>query len=168
MPQSLSKLYVHLVFSTKYRMAWLDRAIRYRVHACLASVLRDLASPWVVVGGVEDHVHALFDVGKQTTPVTFVEIAKRESSKYVKTLGRKYSEFSWQRGYGMFSVSPFHRDRVEAYVRSQEAHHRLQSFQDEYRMMLRAHQIEFDERFVWDLPVSLSLTSRCADNHLRG
>src|SRR5262245_46667181 len=83
MSQSLTKIYAHLIFSTKNREPWLDDKIRPRVHAYLATIIRDLDSPWVVVGGVDDHVHILFDIGKMIAPVKFVEQAKRESSKFV-------------------------------------------------------------------------------------
>ena len=106
MPQSLTRLYAHLVFSTKNRRPFLDDQIRPRVHGYLATVIRSIDSPFVVVGGVIDHVHILFDLGKMHAPVEFVEQVKRESSKFVKTLGPQYSDFYWQRGYGMFSVSP--------------------------------------------------------------
>jgi putative transposase len=150
MPQSLTQLLAHLVFSTKNREPFLDVAIRGRVHAYLATVFRTLHSPWVVVGGVADHIHILFDLGKMVAPVTFVEQVKRESSKFIKTLGPRYGNFYWQRGYGMFSVSPQERNVVERYVRNQEEHHRGISFQDEYRTMLQRHGLEFDERYVWD------------------
>ncbi len=150
MPQSLTRLYAHLIFSTKNRDRWLDEAIRPRLHAYLATTIRDLQSPWVVVGGVADHVHILFDMGKMVAPVKFVERVKRESSKFVKTLGPQYAKFYWQRGYGMFSVSPKDRDQAEHYVRNQEEHHRHHTFQDEYRAILIRYGIEFDEQYVWD------------------
>lgn len=150
MPQSLAKLYAHLVFSTKNREPNLDDEIRPRVHAYLATIVRSLDSPWVIVGGVADHVHLLFDMGKHHAPAAFVEQIKRESSKFVKTLGARYKRFYWQRGYGMFSVGPAHRDEAEAYVRNQEEHHRTKSFQDEFRAMLRRYGVEFDEQYVWD------------------
>jgi putative transposase len=128
----------------------LDDAIRPRVHAYLATTIRNLDSPWVVVGGVADHVHILFDMGKMHPPVEFVEHAKRESSKFVKTLGPEYHDFYWQRGYGMFSVGPAHRDEAEAYVRNQEEHHRAKSFQEEFRMFLEHYGVSYDEQFVWD------------------
>ena len=93
MPQSLTKLYAHLIFSTKTHERWLDDEIRSRVHAYLATVIRDLDSPWVVVGSVEDHVHILFDIGKKTAPMKFVEHVKRDSSKFIKTLGSQYGKF---------------------------------------------------------------------------
>ena len=150
MPQSLTKLYAHLIFSTKNREPFLDEEIRPRVHAYLATVIRSLDSRWVVVGGIADHVHILFDIGKKHAPVEFVEKVKRKSSKFVKTLGPKYKRFYWQRGYGMFSVGPAHRDEAEAYVRNQEEHHRSKTFQQEYRAFLKRYGIVYDERYVWD------------------
>jgi putative transposase len=150
MSQSLTKLYAHLVFSTKNRQPFLDTAIRPRVHGYLATVVRNLDSPWVVLGGVADHVHILFDMGKLHAPVEFVEKTKRESSKFIKTLGPQYREFYWQRGYGMFSVSPADRDEAEAYVRYQEEHHRVKTFQEEFRGFLKRYGIEYDEQLVWD------------------
>ena len=150
MPQSLTKLYAHLIFSTKNRQPLLDETIRPRVHAYLATIIRSLDSPWVVVGGVADHVHVLFDMGKLHAPVEFVEQAKRESSKFVKTLGAEYQDFYWQRGYGIFSVGPAHRDEAEEYVRNQEDHLRGKTFQDEFRAFLGHYGVSYDEEHVWD------------------
>ena len=150
MPQSLTQLYAHLIFSTKNREPFLGDDIRANVHGYLAELVRDYGSPYVVVGGVADHVHILFDFGKKHTPIEFVEHVKKESSKFVKTLGERFGAFYWQRGYGMFSVSPTHREEVEEYVRNQEEHHRAKSFEEEYRGFLRRYGIEFDERYVWD------------------
>ena len=150
MSQALTKIYAHLIFRTKHRKAFIDEAIRARVHGYLATTLRDMDCPYVVVGGVADHVHILFDVGKLHAPKEFVEHVKRESSKFVKTLGRQYSKFYWQRGYGMFSVSPTHLVDAEAYVRNQEEHHRTKTFQEEFREFLKRYGVEYDERYVWD------------------
>jgi REP element-mobilizing transposase RayT len=150
MPSSFTKLYAHLIFSTKNREPFLNDSIRPRVHGYLATTVRNLDSPYVVVGGVEDHVHLLFDIGKMHAPVEFVEQLKRESSKFVKTLSAEYADFYWQRGYGMFSISPTHVDRVEQYVRRQQEHHQKQSFQDEFRDFLKRYEIDFDEQYLWD------------------
>lgn len=150
MPQSFTKLYAHLIFSTKYRKPFLDEEIRSRVHAYLATVVRSMDSPYVVVGGVADHAHILFDMGKMHAPVEFVEQVKRESSKFVKTLGGGHGDFYWQRGYGMFSVSPTHLPDAEKYVCTQEEHHRKKTFQEEFREFLERYGIEYDERYVWD------------------
>ena len=94
MPQSLTRLYSRLIFSTKNREPFLNEEIRPRVDGYLATVIRNLDFPWVVVGGVSDHVHVLFDMGKMVTPVKFVEQVKRDSSRFVKTLGVQYTNFS--------------------------------------------------------------------------
>jgi REP element-mobilizing transposase RayT len=107
-------------------------------------------SPWVVVGGVGDHVHILFDLGRTMAPADLVEELKRESSKFIKTLGQRYSDFYWQRGYGMFSVSPTHRAAVERYVREQEEHHRRQSYQEEFLSFLKRYKIKYDPKTIWD------------------
>ena len=120
------------------------------MNSYLATVIRSIDSPYVVVSGVADHVHILFDMGKMHAPVKFVEQVKRESSKFVKTLGRKYNQFYWQRGYGMFSVSPTHLADAEKYVRNQDEHHQQKSFQDEFREILLRYGIVYDERYVWD------------------
>lgn len=150
MPQSLTQLYAHLIFSTKNREPFLTASVRPRMHAYLASLIRDYDAPFVVVGGVADHVHLLFDMGKMRAPVDFVEHVKKESSKFAKTLGEGCQNFYWQRGYGMFSVSPTHREKLESYVRNQEEHHRTITFQEEYRDFLKRYGIGFDERYVWD------------------
>ncbi len=133
MPQSLTRLYAHLVFSTKDRRPFLDDRIRSRVHGYLATVIRSLQSPYVVVGGVADHVHLLFDLGKMRAPVEFAERVKRESSKFIKTLGPALGRFYWQRGYAMFSISPTHLAEAERYVRVQEERHRTRTFCEELR-----------------------------------
>ena len=150
MPQSLSQLYAHLIFSTKDRYPFLKDDIRDRVHAYLATVLREMGSPFVVVGGIDDHVHVLFDMGRIHAAKDFVEQIKRESSKFVKTLRPNLAKFYWQSGYGIFSVSPTHRESVIQYIETQEVHHRAKSFQDEYREFLNRYGIEFDEQYVWD------------------
>lgn len=150
MPQSLSQLYAHLIFSTKDRFPFLKDDIRDRVHAYLATTLRDMGSSFVVVGGVADHVHILFDMGRMHAAKDFVEQIKQGSSKFIKTLGPDLDKFFWQRGYGIFSVSPTHRHDVEKYIATQEEHHRARSFQEEYRDLLSRYGIKFDEEFVWD------------------
>ena len=150
MPQSLSQLYAHLIFSTKDRRPFLKDDIRQRVHGYLATSLRDMGSPFVVVGGVEDHVHILFDMGRIHAAKDFVELIKRESSKFIKTLRPNLDKFYWQRGYGIFSVSPTHREQVTQYIASQEEHHRTKTFQEEYRGFLNRYDIKFDEQYVWD------------------
>ena len=150
MPQSLSKVIVHFIFSTKDRDPWLDLDVRPRMHAYLATICRDLGGEAFRVGGVADHVHLVTTLPRTLSQAEMVEGIKKTSSKWIKSLAPKLGEFYWQRGYGAFSVSPSQLDAVLEYVESQEEHHRSRSFQEEYREFLHRHGIEFDERYVWD------------------
>jgi REP element-mobilizing transposase RayT len=151
MPQSLAQIYLHIVFSTKQRTPWLqDRALRQRVHAYFVGTCKNLDSPSLRIGGVEDHVHILCRLSRQLTVADCIRELKRESSKWIKSQVPSLKDFHWQSGYGAFSVSPSHVPPLEEYIAVQEEHHRQESFQDEFRRLLRKYGIEFDERYVWD------------------
>ena len=150
MPQSLARLNIHLVFSTKQRAPWITDDVRDALHRYMAVVLADLGCPAVLINSVEDHVHVLFDLGR-TIPVSrAVEAVKASSSRWIKTQGAGFADFAWQAGYGAFAVSESNVLAVRDYVADQREHHRKWSFQDEYRAFLERHGIAFDERFVWD------------------
>ena len=112
MPQSLSKVILHITFSTKNREPWLDREVRPRVHAYVATVCRDLGAELVRVGGVADHVHIVTTLPRTVSQAQLVEQIKKASSKWIKALKPRYRGFFWQRGYGAFSVSPSQLDAV--------------------------------------------------------
>jgi REP element-mobilizing transposase RayT len=151
MPQSFHQLYAHVIFSTKNREPFLDdKEIRERMHAYLATLCRDCGSPWVIVGGVSDHVHIALDLGKETKSIDLIGKMKRQSSEWIKNVSPKHQNFYWQKGYGLFSFGFSQRDAVQAYVLGQEEHHRKQTFQEEFRDFLNRYDIEYDERFIWD------------------
>jgi len=150
MPQSLSQLYVHLIFSTKHREPMLLSPLREHLHAYLAAVFNNQDSPALKVGGMSEHVHAFFRLSKNFSLAKIVEEVKTSSSKWVKTQGSAFANFHWQSGYGGFSVSAADVGEVVEYIAQQETHHRVASFQDEFRKLLEAHGISYDERYVWD------------------
>jgi putative transposase len=151
MPQSLSAVYIHLVFSTKERRPLLsDKTVRDALHAYIGGISKTLECPPIIVGGVEDHVHLLCRFSRTITQAEWVKEVKRVSNGWLKEQGRGYAEFEWQGGYADFSVSPSNLEQVKHYIGSQEDHHRKMSFQEELRVLLRKHDVEFDERYVWD------------------
>ena len=150
MPQSHSQVIVHLIFSTRNRAPLLGADLRPRLHAYLAVVCRDLHAEAFRVGGVVDHVYLLATLPRTLSQADFVEALKKTSSKWAKTLAEETQDFSWQRGYGVFSVSPSQSAAVARYIENQEEHHRHHTFQEEYREFLRRHGLAFDERYVWD------------------
>jgi REP element-mobilizing transposase RayT len=149
MPQSLSKVILQIIFSTKNRDPWLDANVRPRMHAYLATICRDLGADFVHVGGVSDHVHIVTTLPRTLSQAQFIEQIKKTSSKWIKTVDAQYRGFSWQRGCGAFSVSPSQLDAVRQYIDGQKEHHRIRTFQEEYRELLRKDRVDFDERYVW-------------------
>ncbi|MCZ7637874.1 MAG: IS200/IS605 family transposase [Verrucomicrobia bacterium] len=149
MPQSLHLLGAHLVFSTKERRPWLSLAIQQRVWAYQSRILQNLGCCSITIGGVEDHVHVLCQLTKKHAPMKVVEMVKKDSSKFVKTLGADFRAFQWQNGYGLFSVSPSQFEVVRQYVLNQAEHHRKEGFQDELRRILNKCGVTYDERYVW-------------------
>lgn len=150
MPQSLARVHIHLVYSTKNREPFLIDTVRESLHRYQAVVLQNLGCPAVLINSVEDHIHTLFELSRTVTIAGAVEEVKKTSSKWIKTQGPEFGAFAWQTGYGAFSVSVSSIDRVRRYIEDQRAHHRSSTFQDEFREMLHRHGVGFDERYVWD------------------
>lgn len=150
MSQSLSQLYVHLVFSTKDRTPALHLDIRERLHDYLAGIFDEIDSHALKIGSAVDHVHSLFSLSKNLSLCKVVEHVKTGSSKWVKTLGPRFRGFYWQAGYGGFSVSESEVERVIKYIANQAEHHRKRTFQEEYRRFLEKYRVSYDERYVWD------------------
>ena len=152
MPQSLSNVLVHIVYSTKNRKPWLkDSGIRNELYAYNASILKDIVdSPALLIGGVEDHIHILLLLSRKHAIMDVVQQSKTETSKWIKKQGAQYHDFQWQAGYGAFSVSQSKSEQVKQYIANQEDHHRTMSFQDEFRKICDRHGITIDERYVWD------------------
>lgn len=150
MPQSLSAILIHLVFSTKNRESFITPAIETELHPYLAKIFRELKSPSLTIDGTSDHVHILFSLGRVIKVADLVEEVKTESSKWIKTKGREFRNFHWQRGYGAFSIGQSNVPALKRYISNQKQHHRRITFQDEYRKFLKAYGIEYDERYVWD------------------
>lgn len=150
MPQSLAKILVHLIYSTKHREPVLHEQVREELHRYTAGILKQLDSPALLINSMPDHVHILYLNARTRSPSQIVEELKIGSSKWLKTKGPGFSDFHWQNGYGAFSVSQSGVPEVLRYIEHQKEHHQRKSFQDEYREFLARYQVPFDERYVWD------------------
>ena len=150
MPQSLSSILIHLVFSTKHREPFITPVIEPELHKYLATVFRGCDSPSLSVGGDKDHIHALFALARTRTVADVVEEVKTSTSKWIKTRGAEFCEFHWQSGYGAFSIGQSQVAAVKKYIANQKEHHHQRTFQDEFRALLKNYNVEFDERYVWD------------------
>ena len=150
MPQSLSNILIHLIWSTRDRHPWLEPSIRDKTHAFLAGAVRQCDCEAYQVGGPADHVHLAIRLARTISVADLVKETKAASSKWLKNQGPQFNSFSWQLGYGAFSVGISQKESLIVYINNQEEHHRTRSFQDEYRDFLKKYGIPCDERYVWD------------------
>ena len=148
MPQSFAKIYIHFVFHVKYASRKLREEHLERVHAYLGQLVNAAGCRVLKVGGVANHVHALFLLSREETIAHVVEEVKRNSSRWLKTLSPDYRGFAWQAGYAAFSVSQSMVDKTLAYIDNQAEHHKKLTFEEEYKTFLRLYGIDFDERYV--------------------
>lgn len=150
MVQSLSKVLLHIIFSTKNRHPFIDAEIESELYAIITSISSSCGSYVHKIGGVEDHLHLFVSLPRVLTISSLLEKIKRNSSKWMKTKGPKYRDFSWQKGFGVFSVSESQEVTVCRYIENQKEHHIKQTFQDEYRQFLQLHKVVYDEKYLWE------------------
>lgn len=150
MAQSLSKVFLHITFSTKNRAPIIDSSIQNRLYDYIGGICKELDCNPIQIGGYTDHIHILCLLSRKISQMDLLETIKKKSSKWIKFVDTKYSNFYWQRGYGVFSVNPKEIDLVVNYIKGQETHHKKVTFQDEFRAFLKKYDIEYDERYVWD------------------
>ena len=156
MPQSLSQLYIHSIFSTKNRVRSIAYPqLRESLNAYAAGILNNMGCQVVLVGAVIDHMHVLFRLNRSCSVADAVGALKKRTSVWIKeqmpdTKDPFLMKFAWQTGYSAFSVSSSRVDDVRSYIARQDEHHRQHSFQDEYLEFLRKHGVAYDEKYVWD------------------
>lgn len=149
MSQSLCKIYLHVIFHIKTASpAVLDEDLE-RVHAYIGQLVNSTKCTNIWVDGVEDHVHVLCLLGRETSPAQLLEEIKRNSSRWIKSLSSHYKTFAWQGGYAVFSVSQSVVDKTLAYIKNQRDHHKKTTFQDEYKQFLELYNVQYDERYVF-------------------
>ena len=150
MSQSLAQIYIHIVFSTKYRKPLIFPEIEEELYAYIGGTIKSLKGNSIKINGVSNHIHILATLPKTITLSKYLEEIKRSSSKWIKTKGSNYKSFSWQRGYGAFSVSSYKVDVVKNYIAKQKEHHKSQDFKEEFIKFLDEYKVEYDEQYLWD------------------
>ena len=151
MPQSLAKVSIHIVYSTKDRKPWLkERKLCDELYAYMGAILRDnVDSPAMIINGYEDHVHILCHLSRKFSISDLVQVSKTETSKWLKKQSHATRFFTWQSGYGAFSVSQSKIPDVREYIANQVEHHQRVSFKNEFRRLCQRHGIDLDERYAW-------------------
>jgi len=148
--QSLAKIYIHLIFSTKERERTLPDEIRPELHAYMGGILKGLGCSAIEINSEPDHAHVLFLLSRTEALSNVVGHLKKSSNDWLREQDPQLAQFFWQAGFGAFSVSQSQLADVRAYIRNQREHHRVRSFQEELRAFLKAYEVEHDERYLWD------------------
>jgi REP element-mobilizing transposase RayT len=150
MSQSLTKVCLHITFSTKERLPLIDQEIEQELWTYISGICKALDCFPICVGGYRDHIHICCLLSRKLTQAKLLEEIKKESSKWIKTKGRKYENFYWQSGYGVFSVNPSETSKVAEYIQNQSKYHAKRTFQQELAAFLQKYGIEYDERYLWE------------------
>jgi putative transposase len=150
MPQSLVKLLVHVIFSTKNRTNLIAPEIEDGLFGYMHGIVENNKSKLILANGTMNHVHLLISLGKVISISELVGDIKRDSSVWIKKQDPQFKNFHWQEGYGAFSVGQTQIEEVLKYISGQKEHHGEKSFENEMRGFYRKYGIEFDERYVWD------------------
>ncbi len=149
MSQTLTKLLMHVVFSTKDRHNLIAAAIESELHSYMGGICRNLDSPALAIGGTENHVHLLISLSKKIALTDLMLTLKKDSSKWIKTKGETFQQFHWQDGYGAFSIGESQIEAVTEYIHGQKEKHKTISFKDELVALAKRYSVDFDSRYLW-------------------
>ncbi len=149
MSQSLSKIYIHLVWHIKYNSVHLRPQDRQELYAYMGGIIKSLESIPIIINGTHNHVHVLFVMSKNVSLAECAKKIKMSSSRWLKTKSEYYRHFAWQGGYGAFSVSQSLYERTYRYIENQENHHKKKTFREEYISFLKTYNVEFDEKYTF-------------------
>lgn len=149
MSQSLSKMYIHIVFHVKNNQIHVLQKDKPHLYAYIGKVIKDLQCIPICINGTGDHIHILCVMSKNIALAKLVEEIKRHSSRWLKTIDKHYTNFAWQGGYAGFSVSPSVHDITKRYIENQEEHHRKKSIQEELLLFLKKYRVDYDDKYLW-------------------
>ncbi|MEE8142434.1 MAG: IS200/IS605 family transposase [Planctomycetota bacterium] len=150
MANTYTNLLYHIVYSTKHREPLITPALRENLYSYIGGIIRGESGTLLQIGGMPDHLHLVTRFKSEPSVAQMVKTFKAKSSKWVNEQPNRPGRFSWQTGYGAFTVSPSQLEKVIRYVRCQEEHHRIVSFKEELVLLLDRHGIEYDEQYLWD------------------
>ncbi len=150
MPQSLFKVLIHIVFSTKNRVDLISPEIETTLFGYINGIVENNHSKLIIANGTANHIHLLVSLGKKIDIPELIGHIKRDSSSWIKKQDSSFKNFYWQKGYGAFSIGQSQVPMLVNYIKRQKEHHKKQDFKSEFRLLLKKYEIDFDERYVWD------------------
>lgn len=149
MPQSLNKVYIHLIFSTKNRENTLPEKHLDEIHSYIGGIINKNLCQSLIIGGTSNHIHILCEMASTVSTSMLLMEIKKSSSKWIKMKYHQHSYFAWQNGYAAFSVSQSRINAVTNYIKNQKEHHSRKTFKEELIDFLNAYQVEYNEKYLW-------------------
>ena len=149
MANTYINILIHTVFSTKNRESWISSSLRERLYPYMCGIARENGLKVLCIGGTDNHIHILLSLDSTTSIAKAMQFIKGGSSKWIHETFPELRLFSWQEGYGAFSIGISNVDETKKYIENQEKHHSKESFRDEYLKFLRKNNIDFDEKYLW-------------------
>ncbi len=149
MGNTYHQMYIQAVFAVKYRAALIQPEWKHRLFGVIGNLIKDAGCKPIIINGVEDHVHCFFGLIPSASVSNVMQNAKAKSSKWINESNLLERKFNWQDGFGAFSYSHSAIENVFRYIQNQEAHHKKEKFLDEYIGLLKQHEIEYDERYIF-------------------
>lgn len=149
MANTYINILIHTVFSTKNHESWLSSSLRERLYPYMCGIARENGLKVLCIGGTDNHIHILLSLDSTTSIAKAMQFIKGGSSKWVHETFPELRLFSWQEGYGAFSIGISNVDETKKYIENQEKHHSKEGFRDEYLKFLRKNNIDFDEKYLW-------------------
>jgi putative transposase len=153
MANTYTQLHIQLVFAIKYRAALIQKEYKERLHQYITGIIQQNEHKLLQINSMPDHIHIFFGMRPHQSISSLVQNVKSESSKWINENGFCRSAFAWQEGFDAFSYSKTHVPDVIRYIQNQEAYHKKETFLDEYKKMLKAFEVEYDERYIFKEPV---------------
>jgi len=149
MAQSLAKIYIHIIFHTKNNYPFIKQDVEQDLYAYIGGIIKNCEGIPLQINGTSDHIHILTCLPRTMALAKFIEEIKRSSSKWIKSFGNNYLKFSWQNGYGAFSVSSNNVEIVKKYILNQKEHHKKTTYREEYLLFLQEYNVDYDEKYIW-------------------
>ena len=147
---SYVKIYIHYVFSTKFREPYIVPELENRLWAYMGGIARKNNMEAIAINGTEDHAHVLLSLPSTITIAHAIQLVKGASSNWVHDTFQEYQDFEWQKGYGAFSISHYDLQKTINYIKNQKKHHQTQNYKSEFLDLLKKYNIDYDEKYVWD------------------
>lgn len=149
-PGVFTQLYIHLIFSPKYRDRLLIKEIRSEIFSYISGIITNRKHKSIIINGMPDHIHILIGGNPNDKISDLVGCIKRESSSFINEKNWSQGKFHWQDGYGAFSYGRSQLNDIYNYIANQEIHHKKRTFREEYRALLKKFEIEYDDKYLFD------------------